>query len=183
MHYLAKKFIRENVENKSLYVRGILDQDENARSVLKKKFNEYLYKIHFISYVDKCITLKSKEIKRKKNKLSNRELLSLNTYDEDFKEERLNSIPDKPIDFIEKVSIPKNLDFTFVFSDKQLAIAMNNLTKRQKQIMFLKYIKEYDELEIATLLRVTPQAVNKVKNSAFKKIKNQLGGSKNGTTF
>ncbi|WP_073148278.1 sigma factor-like helix-turn-helix DNA-binding protein [Paramaledivibacter caminithermalis] len=65
----------------------------------------------------------------------------------------------------------KNLDFTLIFNDKKLAAAINNLTKRQKQIMFLKYVKEYDEHQIANILKVSPQAVNKVKNSALKRIK------------
>lgn len=183
MNSLVERFIKENEQNKKLYVAGVIKHDKKAIDILKEKFNDHLFRIYFTSYVDKCITLKSKEIKRRKNKLLYREILSLNTYDEDFNEEKLNSIPDKPVDFIEKISMPKNLDFTLVFNDKKLAAAINNLTKRQKQIMFLKYVKEYDEHQIANILKVSPQAVNKVKNSALRRIKKQLGGTNNGGTF
>jgi len=183
MENLAKKFINESEENKQLYIKGIIEQDKNAYSVLSKKFKSYLFKIHATSYIHTSIVLNSREIKRKHTKISKREELTLNVVGQNFTEERIDTIPEQPMDIIELITKPKNLDFREVFSDKNLANAMNTLTDKQKEIMYLKFIEELDEKQIANKLNISLQAVNKTKLAALNNIKKQLGGEKKNGLF
>ncbi|MFT9487407.1 MAG: RNA polymerase sigma factor [Tepidibacillus sp.] len=180
MHSLAKKFINENEENNKLYRKAILEHDMNACSILNEKFKSYLFKIHATSYLHKSIVLSARELKRRHLKVYKREELTLNTTDSDFNEERIDSIPDKPVDFIEEITKPKSIDFTEMFTDQILASAMNNLTDKQKEILFLRFVEELEEKEIAKRLETSIQAVNKVKKAALERIKKQLRGGKNG---
>lgn len=180
MNNLARRFINENEENRTLYIKGVIENDKTAYSVLSKKFSSYLFKIYATSYINKSIILSSKEIKRKHIKIRKREELTLNVVGEDFSEERIDTIPDKPMDIIEVITKPTNLDFREVFSDKNLANAMNTLTDKQKEIMYLKFIEELYEKQIDNKLNVSIQSINKTKLAALKNIKKQLGGAKSG---
>ncbi len=176
MNSLAKNFINENEENKILYKKTIIEHDKNACSVLNERFKSYLFKIHATSYLHKSIVLNARELKRNHLRVYKREELTLNTMDLNFNEERVDSIPDKPVDFIEEITKPINIDFTEIFTNQLLASAMNNLTDKQKEIMFLRFVKELEEKEIANKLKVSIQAVNKVKKAALCRIKKSIKG-------
>lgn len=179
MQNLARKFINENEENKTLYKKTIIECDDNAYSTLNEGLENYLFKIYATSYLYKSIVLNSREVKRKYLKIYKREELTLNMTDINFKEERIDSIPGKPIDLIEEIINTNNIDFTEMFSDKALVFAINSLTDRQKEILYLRFVKELEEKEIAKKLEVSIQAVNKAKKGALLRIRKQLGGVKN----
>ncbi|MBS4536499.1 hypothetical protein GOQ29_12800 [Clostridium sp. D2Q-14] len=103
MHNLALKFVRENEDNKEIYLKAIKTQDQYYIQRLVDEFYNYTFRIYFISYIEKSIKLKSLEIKRKRNKLDKREIYILNSLDEEFKEERINTIADESIDVIDEV--------------------------------------------------------------------------------
>ncbi|MGF7060632.1 sigma-70 family RNA polymerase sigma factor [Brassicibacter mesophilus] len=104
--------------------------------------------------------------------------MTLNTIDLDFNEERIDNISDMTVDFIEEITEPKDIDFTEIFTNQDLISYMNSLTDKQREILFLKYVKELEEKEIAARLDISIQAVNKTKKVAVYKIKRQLGGAR-----
>ena len=53
-----------------------------------------------------------------------------------------------------------------------IGTALQQLTQKQKIIIIYKYIFNYSDCEIAELLNITSQAVNRLKNRAFKILKN-----------
>lgn len=169
MRNLTRKIINENDDIKELY--RMAKKNKKVHGVLNKRFRGHLFKIHATSYLHKSIVLNAREIKRKQFKVSSRENLILDKLDPDFNEAKIASIPDKPVDFIEEITTPKDIDFTEVFADRKLALAINNLTARQKTILFLRFVKEVEEREIAKRLEISIQAVNKVKNAALKTLK------------
>ncbi|CAM3299245.1 sigma factor-like helix-turn-helix DNA-binding protein [Filibacter tadaridae] len=173
MHNLAQKIINENEDIKKLYKKATLEKDEKVCSVLNEQFLGHLFKIYSTSYLHKSIVLNAREIKRKHLKIYSQEDLILDKLDPEFNEAKIDSIPDKSVNFIEEITVPKDIDFTEIFTDRTLALAINNLTKKQKTILFLRFVKQFEEKEIAKKLRISIQAVNKIKNASLKALKSK----------
>ena len=101
---------------------------------MNRKFNEYLFKIYFCSYVNKCITFTAKNIKNK-YKNQSQELI-LNCKSENYEVDYVNNIPDNSIDYIEEITAPKlKVDFNNICSDIGILLAINSLTDKQKEII------------------------------------------------
>lgn len=98
----------------------------------------------------------------------------MNVIDDDFKEERVNSIRDDSIDFLEEIS--RGIDFKNISANKELIKAIETLTSKQQLILHMICVEGKEEKQIARELNVSKQAVNKVKNAGIEKIKNYLGG-------
>ena len=137
---------------------------------MNRKFNEYLFKIYFCSYVNKCITFTAKNIKNKyKNQ---RQELILNCKSENYEVDYVNNIPDNSIDYIEEITAPKlKVDFNNICSDIGILLAINSLTDKQKEIIYHCCVLRRSEASLAEEMNVTRQAVSKAKNIALKKIR------------
>lgn len=181
MHKLAMEFLNKDKENKSIYEKLIATKDIYYTNVLVEKFYYYMFKIYFTSYIEKSIRLRSLEIKNKKKKSYERELYILNSIDEDFKEEKINTIADRPIDYIEEIF--SKIDINNISSNKKLNEAIVRITSKQKVILFMRYIQDKEEKQIAKELNISKQSVNKVKLAGLKSIRNYLGGEINGRDF
>lgn len=157
-------------ENTVLLKRALQSKDKEARFKINEKLNNYLFKIYFCSYVNKCITFTAKNIKNKyKNQ---RQQLMLNCKSENYEMDYINSIPDNSIDYIEKITAPKlQVDFNNICSDIEILSAINSLTDKQKEIVYHCCVLQRSEASLAEELRVTRQAVSKAKNIALKKIR------------
>ena len=66
---------------------------------------------------------------------------------------------------------PKNLEN--IFEDKRLYNIISNLNYKNKKLLFLLYVKELNEVEVANELGISKQAFYKRKNNILKKIKEQ----------
>lgn len=181
MHKLAREFLNEDKENKNIYEKVVSTNDTYYTNLLVNKFYYYMFKIYFISYIEKSIKLKSFEIKNKKKKRYERELYILNSIDEDFKEEKINTIADKPIDYIEVIF--DQVDISNISTNKKLNQAIESITSKQKLILFMRYIQYKEEKQIAKELNISKQSVNKVKLAALKNIRKYIGGEINGRNF
>ncbi|MGO1758867.1 MAG: sigma factor-like helix-turn-helix DNA-binding protein [Mammaliicoccus vitulinus] len=181
MHKLAMEFLNKDKENRSIYEKVIATHDRYYTNILVERFYYYMFKIYFISYIEKSIRLKSLEIKNKKKKSYERELYILNSIDEDFKEEKINTIADRPIDYVEEIF--GEMDINNISSNKNLNEAIVRITSKQKIILFMRYIQDKEEKQIAEELNISKQSVNKVKLAGLKSIRNYLGGEINGRDF
>ncbi|MBB6218726.1 RNA polymerase sigma factor (sigma-70 family) [Anaerosolibacter carboniphilus] len=177
MDSLAKKFLEEDAANKELYVQGIIFKNDDFLDVLNQKFNDYLFRINLYSYIRKSIVFAAMDVKQKGNEIREKEGLYLNVLDADFEEEKINTIADAPIDFIEEIYRDKeNIDYREIFVNKKVLEAIDELTDRQKQIIHECIIKEKEEEMVAKELEISQQAVNKIKKTALDKLRKQIGG-------
>lgn len=175
MHYLAKKFLEENESNKDLYDRAKLYNDEEAALELKEEFSTYLSKIHFLSYLDKTLKFTALQFINKNKKTNYKEKLILNEFNENLDDEVINTISDKPLDYlIEIFDNDNNFDFTEIITDELLLKSIKELTQKQKKILFMKYIQDKEEKKIANELNISIQSVNKTKNTILNKLKKCL---------
>ncbi|MBB6214446.1 DNA-directed RNA polymerase specialized sigma subunit [Anaerosolibacter carboniphilus] len=101
----------------------------------------------------------------------------LNVLDADFEEEKINTIADAPMDFIEEIyRDQEDIDYHEIFTDKEVLEAISALTDRQKQIIHECIIKNKEEELVAKDLGITKQAINKIKQAALNKLRKQIGG-------
>jgi len=178
MSNLAKKYLSENDEHKKLYVDGIILKDSKALKMLEQDFNDYLFKVYLCAYIKKSIQFSSLKIKKKKDKIVSREKLYLNVIDVNFQEERVNLVPDKKTDMIDEVyESQKNVDYAQIFSNKKLSNAFIRLTNKEKEIIKECIVKDKSQTNVAKDLGISRQAVNKIKNSALKKLNRELKGA------
>lgn len=174
MHNLAVKFLNEDEENIKIYSKAINSQEQYHIDILVDRFYNYMFKLYFISYIEKSLKLKSLEFKRKINKLKEREVYVLNILDDGFEEERINTIADKSINIIDEIC--SEADIKNMSSNTKLNEAIQNITSKQRTILFMRYIQDKEEKQIAKELNLSKQAVNKVKLAGLKNIRDYLGG-------
>lgn len=172
MNNLANNFLNESDINKDLYFKAKISKNQYCLDLLNEKFNDYLFKVYFISYIEKSLKFKALDIKKKNKRISNRELYTLNIIDDDFDEERINTISDDEVDFLEGIS--KDVNFKNVSQNKDLIKALENLTQKQKLILYMIFIEEKEEKQIGRELNVSKQAINKIKLAGLKRIRNSL---------
>lgn len=173
MNNLARKFLSSD-ENIMLLKKALDNKDNEAKLHINEKLNDYLFKVYFCSYVNKCITYAAKNIKNKyKNQ---REELTLNCNYGNYEEDILNNIPDNSISYIEKITACKSkVDFNNICTDIEILSAINSLTDKQKKIIYHCCVLQRSEVSLAEEMHVTRQAVSKAKNIALKKIRIYLG--------
>jgi DNA-directed RNA polymerase specialized sigma24 family protein len=166
---LVQKFLSYD-ENIILLKKALDSKNNESKLQINKRFNDYLFKIYFCSYINKCITFRAKNIKNKyKNQ---REELILNSKNKNYDEDYVNNIPDKSIDYTEKIIAPKSqMDFNNICTDIEVLSAINSLTDKQKEIVYHCCVLEKSEVALAEEMHVTRQAVSKAKNIALKKIR------------
>lgn len=169
MHNLAQKFLSID-ENIILFEKALNKNDDKYKFQINKKFNDYLFKIYFCSYVNKCITYKAKNIKNKyKNQ---KEQLILNYQKENYEEDYVNNIPDDSVNYIESITAPSlQMEFNNICTDIEILSAINSLTDKQKEIIYHCCVLQRSETELAKEMHVTRQAICKGKNIALKKIR------------
>ena len=172
MNKILIKFLNENKDNDYIYQR-IIDTDEKYyRDILLNRFYDYIFKIYFVSYIEKSIRFSSYEIKNKKKKILNNEVYNLNEIDENFNEERINILIDESVDFLENIS--KEPNFKNISSNEDLIKALDSITDRQKLVIYMYFVEDKEEKQIAKELNVTKQSVNKVKIAALNRLKEYI---------
>lgn len=172
MNNLTQKFLSLN-ENSILLKNALDSKDKEANLKINEKFNDYLFKIYFCSYINKCITFTAKNIKCK----NQRQELILNCNNGNNEVDYINNIPDNSIDFIEKITAPKSqVDFNNICTDIEILSAINSLTNKQKELIYHCCVLQKSEVLLAEEMHITRQAISKAKNIALKKIRLYLEG-------
>lgn len=176
MKKLLDKFLHDP-KMKKLYLETKNNKNELSRKLLNKKFNEFLFEIKFLSYIEKTLLFSFKEFYRKDKTLKDKEMCVLNRIDTSTETELIESIPDETIDF-EKEIIYLNNSPTIndYFVNPEVIKAINKLTDKQKLIILKLFIKEKTISEIAKEFGIKQKAVYKLKYKAFENLKNCLGG-------
>lgn len=181
MKKIATDFIKSNEKYRTLYLDFLHNNSEKSLKILNEEFYSYLFKIYLTSYIRKSITLTAYKLMKKYNLQKYREQLSLNVIKEGYEEENINLIADNDINFEEEIIRNQEVvNFNEVFSDERLTMAIDTLTKRQKHILYMRFVREIEEDEIARILNISKQSINKTKNTAIKKIESYMRSVNNG---
>ena len=60
------------------------------------------------------------------------------------------------------------------FENERLFNLVSNLSDDNKKLLYLLYVKDLDEVQVAEKLGITKQAVNKRKNNLLKKLRKKI---------
>ncbi len=104
--------------------------------------------------------------------------MSLNIVDPNFNEERINLIEYSQNDFLDDITefVVKDSSCSYdeISHDKKILKAINTLTDRQKQILYMCVITGESDTLVAKKLGITKQGVNKIKKAALNKLRRKL---------
>lgn len=171
MKKLLDQFLKDP-EIKKLYHEARNNKNEEAHKLLNEKFNEFLFKIKFLSYINKTLSFSFKEFYRKDKTLKDREMCVLNQKDTNTETELINSIPDNTVDFDKEIIYLKDSStLNDCFADPELIKAANKLTDRQKLIIYKLFVEEKTVSQIAKELEIQQKVVYKLKYRAFEKLR------------
>lgn len=165
----------EMEDNKSLYNNYLKNPSKDKKIILDDRFKKHVYLTRCVAYLIKSIHFYSQKYDYAVRNNSKKYPLIL------------DSPVDEAYTLIEKLStsIQENTEYSSrleeYISDPDLFNRLELLTERQKEILYLKYIKELKDNEIAKLLNISQQAINKSKNKALTQLKK--GVAKNGRGY
>ncbi|MBZ9634058.1 sigma-70 family RNA polymerase sigma factor [Clostridium sp. FP1] len=175
MNFIIENFINKDKENEALFIKFKLYNDEKALEELDMKFKVYMFQLRFLSYVNKSMIFYSIKYKEKKVKNDNREILNLNVKSEGSEEERISRISAEELDFTEEISRPgEEVDFKKTIESPGLLNALEKLPDRQKEIIYKLMVLNKSQNELINELGISRQSINKSKNLALNKLKNEL---------
>jgi DNA-directed RNA polymerase specialized sigma subunit len=151
-------------------------KDEKSFDILLDRFNDYLFKIHAISYIKSSVQEDVKHVKKeifKQIKINAKEL-TLNSNSDDFAEDNVSNIRDYSVDFIETIT-KDSMNFKEIITDKELLDSIASLSDKQREVLFLLFLKNLDEKLIANQRNVSVQSVNKTKLKALNHLRADWG--------
>lgn len=170
---LVQSFL-EDEKARELYESYLENPTTQTKDSIEKLFNIHVRKLQLLSYFSRILYFESQRYDKKIRRNNNLYQLVL---DKD-----MNDGEGRIVDLIQGETIGENLeltastDFTYletIFEDKQLHNIVLNLNQKQKDLIHSLFVENRTEEEVAKKLGVTKQAVNKAKNQALKKIKQE----------
>ncbi len=136
-------------------------------------FKQYYKQIRAISYLNKYIYFASIKSDKKIRKHQERYQL---IFDKPSDEEGNTTIGELLINeysvfYYNEIPSEKLEDY---FQNPIISNSIKRLTKKQKKILYLSYVKSLKDIEIAKHLRVSQQAITKTRNIALQKIRSEF---------
>lgn len=182
MNQLFKTFINQDISNKRIYDDYLKSKDIKLKKIIDNKFNNFLIKVSFYSYINKTLYYSSLNFKKKAYHIHNNELLILNKTYKDSEEELINTLTlEDNFDYdINMDNHNYKYDWNSLLSNELLLDGIYSLTEKQKFILYMNIVEEKTEIQIAKELNISKQAVNKTKNTALKKLNKLIGGENYG---
>lgn len=152
---LIYSFLEDPLHQK-LYSSYLENPSEEKQKEIEEKFKLHVMKLKILSYFSKALFFEAQRFDEAARKTASSPLLEEN--DEDV-------ITTSQVETINEPLLEN------YFENERLFNLVSKLNDNNKQLLYLLYVKELDESQVAAKLGVTKQAVNKRKNSLLKKIR------------
>jgi DNA-directed RNA polymerase specialized sigma24 family protein len=158
-----------DAENRRLFTNVIMDRNETDRLELERRFEEHYFEMRFLGFVRKHIHYEALHLLSKFRSRQQHEPLVLNMMvggEEGSGFERIELLEDPHISVEEEV-VGHTLELGNLMEDPVLHRAILGLTQKQQTVLYLLYVKQMTEQEVADSLHVSQQAINKVKKASL----------------
>lgn len=169
---IVKSFLSSQ-KYKDLFVETLCNPSIENNEKLDIAFKKYYFNIRFTSYIASALYFNALNFDKRHRKIQKRYLL---TIDKSFGEEDL-TFKDNIIDSSSTISLNdliKSENIIDYLEDPLLCEAVNLLTKKQKEILDLAYVKGLSDTEIGKVLDKSQQSVSKTHKKALKRIQYYL---------
>jgi len=169
---LIEQFLSDE-ENKRMYQEYLKNPIDKNRRKVNLAFKKYYKEVRTISYLQKVIEFETKRLDKKQRIYEEKHWLILDKPVNDEKKNNLYEIiPDTSVtDNFEEIHFDHLEDY---FENPLILNALAKLTKRQKDILYLAFVKNLKDGEIAKQFVISQQAVTKTKNKALEKLRREL---------
>jgi RNA polymerase sigma factor (sigma-70 family) len=158
--------LQENVE---LFVSYKKDPTIQKREALDQAFKQFYKKVRAISYLSKVIHFESKRFDKQLRKDRERNLLILDKPSNEEETTIKDLLADESSEnHFNELNFERIEDY---IHNPVISKSIKNLTSSQKRILFLAFIRNLKDIEIAKKLCISQQAVTKTKNKALMKVR------------
>lgn len=164
----------ENESMKELYSDYLNNPNEFTKEIIEYHFSQHFRKIQILSYFSKTLHFDAQRFDKKLRGQTEKYPLILNQ--ENGLEDIILVEISEDDTFInyENLTVDSYENLTEIISSKKLYTIIDSLKPKNKELLYLLYVKGLEEKEVAQLLGLTIQAVNKRKNTILKQIKKQF---------
>lgn len=162
----------KNENMKALYLDYLNNPDEFTKEIIEYHFSQYCRKIQILSYFSKTLHFDAQRFDMKIRDHSEKYPLILNQ-DNGFEDILVRETVEDDYD---EYAVDNYENLSEIISNKQLYMIVDNLKPKNKELLYLLYVKGLEEKEVAQMLGLTIQAVNKRKNTILKQIKQRFNG-------
>lgn len=157
----------EDPKMDELYQDYLINPTNAKKIMIEQHFKAHVKKVKILSYFSKVLFFEAQRFDREIRKVSKNSPLILDNQDSLFHEMISSKNDNDSFD----ISVENSEQLQILFEDKRLFDIISNLNSKNKELLYLLYVKEIEESEIANSWGVTQQAINKRKNSILQKIK------------
>ncbi|CAM3036853.1 sigma-70 family RNA polymerase sigma factor [Paenibacillus sediminis] len=162
----------EDKANVLLLARHLVNPSKEASSKLEGAFLRYFFRVRFTKYLCSLIRYCDIDYHRKRTRDELRYPLVFDALMGDGESTIGEILYSTAIEEEIPISDPKT--FQQSFNDDSLFYAFNRLTDKQKLIITLAYSTSAIDNEIARLLHISQQAITKTRQTALKKMRNNI---------
>lgn len=177
---LLSNFLANKNTNK-LYLSYLEQPTTHKKYTLEKLFQIHVRKVQLLSYFSKVLHFESQKYDKKIRHVNSVNQLILDKNVNDGGSHFRDLIgSERPFDEFKFATPIGSEDLELVFEDKQLYEIVSKLSAKQKEVIYLIFVEDLTEDEVAQRLVITKQAVNKTKNQVLRKIKRDYKSEKRG---
>jgi len=170
---VIKNFLKTG-NNEQMLEEVLMDPSEENIKKLDKQFKRYYLKIKIIKYISSLIYFYTIDFDKRNNQRNRRFMLTLDApkhsnADDNDKRTVIDVQPSPrstELDYFENMYTLQEL-----IESAKLYKAYQKLTSKQKEILDLMYIHEFNNKEIARMYKETPQNISNIHKRALKKMK------------
>lgn len=155
----------EDVQNKDIYKNYLKNPTDTNKEKVEEAFRLYAMKIKILSYFSKALFFEAQRFDKKMRRHNAVPLLE--------NDEVIDDRNNQDLIYAEEGN-SENLSLEDFFENESLYNVITNLNDSNKKLLYLLYVKDLNEAQVASKLGITKQAVNKRKNNLLKKIKKNL---------
>ena len=153
---LIQTFLQDS-EHKKMYETYLQNLTDDNKKEIEEKFKLHVMKINLLSYFSKVLYC---EAQRFDKNIRATTTVSLLDGDDSVESYTLKTTDE-----------PKIENY---FENERLFNLVSNLSDDNKKLLYLLYVKDLDEVQVAEKLGITKQAVNKRKNNLLKKLRKKI---------
>ncbi len=171
---VIKSFLKQE-KNEQLLSKSLNNPTPNNIEKLDKAFKEYYLKLKIIKYISSLIHFYTIDFDKKNNQVNRRFMLMLDAPVYESENNSTALIDVQPSKYsTEKDFFDSMQTFQDTIESSELYNAYQKLTSKQKEVLDLIYIHQYNTKEVARLYKESPQNISNIHKRALNKIKEQL---------
>lgn len=156
-----------------LYLDYINQPSQEKKEKIEFLFQKHMKNIQLISYFSKVLKYEAQHFDQKTR---HSKQTQIPICDIEYGENAIKTTYNENFHFEQNINDFQKLEN--IFEDERISKIISNLTEKKKKILFLIYVKELKESEVAKMLNISKQAVNKLKKRTIEEIKNKYKENK-----